>query len=184
MPKTSRIYVTSPMITHRRRQHKRPQAKSETLYIPKAGGPAAPINPFRAVSITSAMQSLTIESEKSASSVGTDACPGTPSYIPLPIPPLSTPCSSPSATSPSKRPASPCKLPDIPQFLSRFTNVRAAWDPTTRIEEMEQSVKQLYTMNERMEASMNDRNNLQEQVNLQKTRCMFFPDSPTGPLHV
>lgn len=124
-------------------------------------------NPFRAVSITASMQNLSLASETVAG--GTDILPSVPSYIPkaVPIPP--TPFPSPTS-SPSKRPSCPPKSAEKHQFLNKYTNTRAAWDTTNRLEEMEQNMKHLYGLNEKMEQSMTDRNTLQEQVNLQKTR--------------
>lgn len=156
------------------KQRRRHDAASDPIYTPSnINRSRPPSNPFRSASISTAMQSLSLQGEHVAS--GSETCPTTPSYIPKPVP-VTTASSPPAPVSPSKvarGTLSTKKSLDTPRFLNRHTNTLSAWDPASRFEQIEQNMKQLFDMKGSMNQAISDNSTLQEQMNLHKTRSKY-----------
>jgi len=135
---------------------------------------------LREMSITTGMQQLSLLS-KPPRSAGTEyaasgdaKCPCTPSYIPKLV--AQIPCPSPVSASPSKRPRhslSPNKPGTILPFLSKYSNTHVAWDTKGRLEDVEG----LYgDLKEQMEMATTERINLQEDMNIYRTKSMSISE--------
>ncbi|KAI9872054.1 MAG: kinesin-like nuclear fusion protein, partial [Pleopsidium flavum] len=135
-----------------------------------SNGTIRPKRSFRDISLSTAMQDLTLDVTHDSSHTFAEGPKGpkTPSQLPKPIfsnqqPAIVVP------TSPSKPQRSPTKI--IP-FLTRDSHVKA-WDTKGRLEDMEYYYSEL---KERMNGTTDESNGLKETVSIYKTRSMSFSE--------
>ena len=126
---------------------------------------------FRDVSVTTAMQTLSINGKEERSMLETSCQPTTPSGIPKPVvkePPSTPQKESPIRAKSQRRPRKSCSPSKTPQFLTKSSNVQAAtWDTDTRLDAME---KLHNHFKEQLESFSGKESSHQEQINLYKTR--------------
>lgn len=177
-----------PMQRQRRRNDQTINAiasgpRSKVVTAPLQNGCGS--NPFRELSITTYMEQLSLEPKDTQStgqsSVGL-------SYIPIPVPqaplePLATPVLKAKRSNKSLSP----KKPPPSVFLSKYSNEPTAWDTKGRLDDMERNVEDHFGMlKEQIESATKERSNLQEHMDLYRTRSMplemtILPLLPSTP---
>lgn len=138
---------------------------------------SAEIYPFRNISLSTAFENLTLQTQTGEARDGVfpsplkdQDCPKTPSYIPKVVPKTPRPVLAPQ---PQKTPLTKYKInhasPSKVTFLTRDSNVAApAWDTKGRLEDMETLYSQLKSQ---FEGAASEKNSLEETLALYKTRC-------------
>jgi len=182
----SRTPCQSSFVLHLPKQRRRYDNQEDNIYsswssaAPHAQISAPSAEYLREISITTGMQQLSLLSKPprlagTEYAVSGDAkCPCTPSYIPKLV--AQMPCPSPVFASPSKRTRhslSPNKPGTILPFLNKHSNTHVAWDTQGRLKDVEG----LYgNLKEQMEMATTERINLQEDMNIYRTKSMSISE--------
>lgn len=135
-----------------------------------------PSNAFRNISITTGMQHLSLQSDPFVSGEvkqpvsGDEKCPNISSYIPKPVP-FTSAIPQLSPTKPERRFLSPSKANTATPFLSKYSNVQAAWQSKATSEEhFEKFLSEMSKMNE---SHAEYKSSLQGQVDLYKAKSTY-----------